>query len=55
MREAHDVAMVSSFCQFSLLLEVSRSVGDLEGFFGAKYFQTLSCSKALAAVNCLKA
>ena len=31
------------------------SVGDLQGFSGAKYSQTLSRLKVLAAVNCLKA
>ena len=46
---------MSSSCQFSLLTAVSRSVGHLQGFSGAKYSQTLSCLKALAAVNCLKA
>lgn len=46
---------MSSSCQFCLLTAVSRSVGDLQGFSGAKYSQTLSCLKALAAVNCLKA
>ncbi len=46
---------MSSSCQFSLLMAVSRSVGDLRGFSGAKYSQTLSCLKALTAVNCLKA
>lgn len=48
---------MSSSCQFSLLtaVRVSRSVGDLQGFSGAKYSQTLSRLKALSAVNCLKA
>lgn len=46
---------MSSSCQFSLLMAVSRSVGDLQGFSGAKYSQTLSRLKTLAAVNCLKA
>lgn len=46
---------MSSFCQFSLLTAASTSVGDLEWFSNAKYNQTLSCLKALAAVNCLKA
>lgn len=31
---------MSSSCQFSLLTAVSRSVGDLQGFSGAKYSQT---------------
>lgn len=36
-------------------MAVSRSVGDLQVFSGAKYSQTLSRLKALAALNCLKA
>ena len=48
---------MSSSCQFSLLtaVRVSRRAGDLQGFSGAKYSQTLSRLKALSAVNCLKA
>lgn len=46
---------LSSSCQFSLLMAVSWSVRDLQGLSGAKYSQTLSCFKTLAAVNCLRA
>lgn len=46
---------MSSSCQFPLLMAVNRSVGDLQGFSAAKYSQTLSRLKMLAAVNCLKA
>lgn len=46
---------MSCTCQFSLLMAASRSVGDLQGFSGAKHSQTLSRLKTLAAVNCLKA